>query len=78
MKITLETSKLDLVIVGKTQSNVVVKIMIEEWVAKLATDFTFGRVDTKRIEKWTAIISTKTTPTNSPEQQFCFLLLLSS
>ena len=35
---------------GKRQSNVAVKIVIEEWVAKKATDFTFGRVHTKRIE----------------------------
>ena len=36
---------------GKGESNVAVKVMIEEWVfTKKATGFTFGRVQTKRIE----------------------------
>ena len=47
---------------GKIQSNVAVKIVIEEWVAKKATDFTFGRVHTKRIENMNPIICTKTMP----------------
>ena len=47
---------------GKRQSNVAVKIVIEEWVAKKATDFTFGRVHTKRIENMDPIICTKTMP----------------
>ena len=35
---------------GKAKSNVVAKIVIEQWVVGKATDFTFGSVHKQRIE----------------------------